>query len=306
MVTANNRVVGDDYPYHIAFDMADQYRAKRITELLENAHDLTVDDMKTMQADVVTLPAKEFLPFLAEVTPQNELEQRALALVKSWDLRLDRDSQGGMIFEAFYWQLWSALFEDDLGLPLLENYRRMGASQPGVLVAILNEEGNSFLDDQRTKDQVETRRDIVDSSFRKATLFLREKLGDNPDGWRWGKLHRMRFRHVPLGQAGIAPLDWIFSSSDEPAAGGTFTNNQSMWDMATPFEVIFGSSQRMIVDFSDLSRSVAVNSTGQVAHPFHPHRDDQIALWRQVEYHPLIFTRAAAETYRESLLRLVP
>lgn len=306
VATANNKVVGDDYPYHIAFDMADPYRARRITQLLEANAKVTLDDVKAMQADVLTLQGEDFLPFFAEIEPQNEREREALALVRSWDLKLDRQSRGGVIFEAFFWQLWAELFEDDLGAPLLENYRRIGASQPGALLAILKEDGNPFLDDQRTEGQVETRKDILGRSFSKAVVYLSEKMGSKVQNWSWGRIHPMRFHHIPLGQAGIAPLDWIFSSNEEPAAGDIYTINLGMYDPAAPFEMNFGSAQRMIVDLGDFSRSLSVNSTGQVAHPFHPHRDDQIALWRKVDYHPLIFQRAEAEKYRESLLRLLP
>ncbi|MCP4546534.1 MAG: penicillin acylase family protein, partial [bacterium] len=64
-------------------------------------------------------------------------------------------------------------------------------------------------------------------------------------------------------------------------------------------------SQRLIVDLDDLSRSLAVNSTGQCAHAFHRHREDQIALWSRVDYHPLLSTREAVEAAAEATLRLV-
>src|SRR4051812_19089895 len=42
LVTANNRIVGDDYPHHITSEWLDGFRAKRIGELIEGAekHDL--------------------------------------------------------------------------------------------------------------------------------------------------------------------------------------------------------------------------------------------------------------------------
>ena len=35
LVTANNRIVGDDYPHHITSEWLDGFRAKRIEGLLE-------------------------------------------------------------------------------------------------------------------------------------------------------------------------------------------------------------------------------------------------------------------------------
>ncbi|HEY4574336.1 MAG TPA: penicillin acylase family protein, partial [Thermoanaerobaculia bacterium] len=66
------------------------------------------------------------------------------------------------------------------------------------------------------------------------------------------------------------------------------------------------TSQRMIVDLADLGRSLVVNGTGQTAQIFHRHREDQIPLWRDHRYRPMLFSRPAVEKEAEDRLTLAP
>jgi len=71
-----------------------------------------------------------------------------------------------------------------------------------------------------------------------------------------------------------------------------------------PFAIVSGTSQRFIADLADLKSSVAANSTGQCAHLFQRHREDQIPLWQNVELHPVYFDRESVEAVAEGTLRL--
>ena len=57
VVTANNKVVPDDYPYFITTDWAPPYRAKRIVELLTAKNGLTPDDYARIQGDQASAQA---------------------------------------------------------------------------------------------------------------------------------------------------------------------------------------------------------------------------------------------------------
>ena len=65
LVTANNKVVGDDYPYFIAYDMADPYRAQRISELLAAGHKFTPAGMRAIQSETAGLPVAALRPLSA-------------------------------------------------------------------------------------------------------------------------------------------------------------------------------------------------------------------------------------------------
>jgi len=75
IATANNKVVGDDYPHFIAYDMADPYRAQRITDLLAAGHDFTRDGLRNIQAETYGLQAAAIRPYLLAVPPAGEREK---------------------------------------------------------------------------------------------------------------------------------------------------------------------------------------------------------------------------------------
>ena len=53
--TANNKVISDDYPYHISNNWAQPYRQMRIQEFLKANKKLTAEDMQSLQMDQVNL-----------------------------------------------------------------------------------------------------------------------------------------------------------------------------------------------------------------------------------------------------------
>ncbi|MFL5665254.1 MAG: penicillin acylase family protein, partial [Ktedonobacteraceae bacterium] len=65
-------------------------------------------------------------------------------------------------------------------------------------------------------------------------------------------------------------------------------------------------AQRVIIDLNDFNRSLAVHTTGQSGHLFHPHREDFVALWQKIEYHPLLYERECVEVHAEARLILNP
>ncbi len=307
IVTANNKTVADSYPHLISYDYADPYRAHRITELLAEHPKVTVDDMRRFQADTYSLPAAALRPYLlAAVQPASPLERRVLELVRGWNLRFDRDSAAANVYFTWHSKLIPAIVGDELGDDLMKAYRGSGFNATPMYVEMMKTPEHPWFDDQGTKDKVETRDDIIVRAFREAVSDLSRRLGDNPDVWRWGRLHRAVFAHQPLGDSSIPPLIKVFNGKPVPLAGEAFSVDSMTPNRMNPYRVRFGVSQRLIVDLGDLSRSLAVNSTGQNALVFHRHRDDQTALWGRNEYRPMLFSREAVERGGKERLRLTP
>ncbi len=83
--------------------------------------------------------------------------------------------------------------------------------------------------------------------------------------------------------------------------------NQAAWYSAQlPFDVVHGVSQRVIMDLSNWENSQAINSTGQSGHLGHPHREDMVSLWQNVEYHPMLFGQESVIAHAEGVLTLTP
>src|SRR5699024_6567773 len=101
IATANNKIVGDDYPYPISNVWAQPYRYERIAEVLEASDELTDEDMKALQRDITNLQAREFVPIFSDVLSNvdlNESEQEALQLLENWDFSDDKDRTQPLIF----------------------------------------------------------------------------------------------------------------------------------------------------------------------------------------------------------------
>jgi penicillin amidase len=308
IATANNKVVSDDYPYFLSYIWDAGYRAQRITDLLTADDQVTIEDVQEMQADTHSLPTEVLRAYLLMAEPNNGLQTRALAAVEAWDLRFETDSIGASVYEAWYGFLVRNTFGDEFtqrgNEGRIYDYQGYGGSTC-VLIELLPDANNHWFDDVNTP-AVETRDEIVQRSLDDAVDWLSSEYGRNLNRWKWGRLHTIVFADTLLGQSGIAPIEWLVNSQEIQIPGGSESVNSAPYSSGSPFSVGFGTSQRMIVDLGDLNNMLVVNTTGQSGHIFHPHREDQISLWRDVGYRSAPFSREAVGTESEGVLTLVP
>jgi penicillin amidase len=305
VATANNKVVPDDYPYHLAFEWAAPYRAQRITELLAADDNITFDEIRDIQAQTYSLPAELLRPYLLSVEPETDLQRLALVELKTWDLQLETDRAGASVYQVWYWFLVQNTLTDELGGDLAEEYMGYPSIHVPMMVDLVAQADSPWFDDIATP-QVETRDDIVRRSLTDAIAWLSERYGEAPERWEWGQLHTMTFVHQPLGQSGIGLLENLFNSRAIPARGDNFTVDAASFGFNDPFAMNHGVSQRFIADLSDLDQSQTVHTTGQSGQLFHPHREDFVLLWQNVENHPMPFSREAVQANAATTLTLVP
>jgi penicillin amidase len=305
IVSANNKVTTDDYPYHLAYEWAAPYRAQRITDLLAADDSVTVEDIQKIHAQTYSLWAEALRPYLLAVQPENDAQRRALDLVRSWDLYLEIDRAGASVYETWYWFLAKNTLRDDLGDQLMEDYLNYDDDLMLTMIALMAQPNSPWFDDKATP-AVETRDDIARRSLADAVAWLNERLGDDPNKWEWGRLHTKTFVHQPLGQSGIGLLESLFNSKTVPARGDPFTVDAAWFDLNEPFAMTGGASQRYIADLSDWGNSRIIHTTGQSGQLFHPHREDFIDPWQDVEYHPMLFSREAVEANAKATLILKP
>jgi penicillin amidase len=303
IATANNAVVGADYPYLIGVDWDRGYRALRLVELLEADASISVQDLQTIQRDSNSLYAQDILHHFLSLQPTDETQRKALDILRAWDGREDRDSAGAAIFETLRLQLVSNMFADELGEQLLGR-----ASEQALFLAarnMLNEPDSAWFDNTQTSE-IEGREQILVQTLEETIDELLDTLGKDPASWRWGDLHQATFESLTLGQSGIAPIEWIFNRGPYEVDGGLETLFRSRYNINEPFGVIALSSYLQIVDLDDMSRSLSMHTTGQSGHPFNTHYDDMIDPWRNHQYHPMLWYRAQVETAAESHLQLMP
>ena len=305
IVTANNKVVGDEYPYPLGYDYAVGHRAERITTLLQEKEVLSIEDFQRIHGDTYSIPAEIFTPYILDIEPEGFLQERALNEISGWDYYNDADSTGAAIFQVFYLELVKNTFGDELGEELLAEYLGAPTWHHIALESMIEEADNPWFDDVMTPER-ETRDDIVVRAFADALDYLGNRFGDVPHAWKWGRLHAAQFVHEPLGQSGIALLEMMVNRGPVEVGGSGYTVNAASFDADEPFATAHGVSQRMIVDLSDFDNSLSTNTTGQSGLPFNKHYDDMITLWQGVKYHPLLWSRETVEQNPEGLLILEP
>ena len=302
IVTANNAVVKPDYPYFLSMDWAPGFRARRIVELIEADPSLSLNDIQAIQGDNSPIYAQDVLPYLRTLSSNDARLADALDLLRTWDGRAVRDSAGAALFEAFRLHLIGLTFGDELGEQLLRRARGMAGV---ALLDLLADEASPWFDDVSTP-QVETRDEILLKALEEAVDELTEKLGRNMARWRWGDLHTATFENQSLGQSGIGLIEAIFNRGPVSVDGTLATVNNTGYNLNEPYVVSVASSYRQIIDLRDFTHSVSMHTTGQSGHPYHPHYDDMIDPWRNIEYHPMLWERTDVKADAEAVLVLKP
>ena len=302
IVTANNAVAGPNYPYLLSLDWDPGYRAQRIVELIEADPSISLADIQAFQGDSEILWARDVLPHLDALSSDDPRTAQALELLHDWDGNAVRDSGAVALFESFRVHLVDLTFADELGEQLL---RRARGTVVVALPDLLSDPDTPWFDDTTTS-RVETRDDILLRALEDAVAELSETLGADMAGWRWGDLHTATFESDSLGQCGIAPIEAIFNRGPVAVDGSLATVNNTAYSLGNPYAVTAVPSYRQVVDLGDFTRSVAMHTTGQSGHPYHRHYDDMIDPWRNIEYHPMLWTREDVEASAEGVLTLIP
>jgi penicillin amidase len=301
LVTANNRIVGDDYPHHITSDWLDGFRARRIEELLRASDEHTIDGFEAMQSDNLSLPGLEAARRLGRLSPAGQRETSALERLRSWDGRLDPGSIAGTIYQAFLLRLAREVARAAIGdRDLCERWldRADNGFTPHVTspwrwhshLMDLWEEGDEELIGRPWDG-------LVLEALAGALDDLTDRFGPDPEGWRWGHVHEMEFPH-PLGEAN--PLLRKLLNRSLRAGGAQETVSQIAYDPNDPYKAVWAPSWRMVGDPTAPERSRWQMFTGQSGHPASPHYDDLQADWLDGRTQPM----AGEGPWRE--LDLVP
>jgi penicillin G amidase len=299
IVTANQAVVGPDYPQLLTADWGYGYRSNRIRALLDGAIATGPVDVSTMERllfDNRNELAPVLVPALLAASVDGEVRS-AQDLLRGWDYQQPTGSAAAAYFNAVWRNLLALTFDE-----LPEDYRPAGNGRWFLVIDALLDDPASPWWDRLDTTGVETRDDLLPRAMSDAY----EELGGDPAGWRWGELHTLTLRDATFGSSGIGPIEAIFNRGPVRTAGGSDVVNATSWNAADGYEVTAVPSMRMIVDLSDLDSSRWVQLTGNSGHPYHRDYTDQLELWRTGGMLPWRWDRTAIEAAAERTLTLRP
>ncbi len=310
VASANNRTVGDDYPYYISrwFDLPNRF--ERITELLQAKEKLSVDDFKKIQSDQNSEWARKLVPFFTSVMAdridqQPEMVQKAFQMLKTWDYEMGTGSVPSTLFEQFYVEFLHAMFFDELGEKL---YGRLIDQDllAAYLIDKVRRTGKSvWFDNVNTPDKIETAGDDAITALDSTVAKLQARLGDDMSAWEWGKVHTLTLKH-PLGSVKI--LDKIFRLNRGPfAVGGSYhTVSPYSYPLDDLFHANAGSSHRHIYVPGDWDRSQVILPTGISGIPASPFYCSQTQNYLNYIYKTDYFSEPLVIDHKNFSMKFMP
>ncbi|KAM9864031.1 penicillin acylase family protein [Leucobacter sp. BZR 635] len=301
IVTANNAIVNDDYPYFLSRDWDYGYRADRIVELLEEkiaAGPVTAEDMAEIHMDNQMPAASALQRAYASVSAEDPQLQTALDLLASWDGQNAMDSAPAAFANVLWEHVTERLVsgrEGEIPRDDQSRFARMFALQLDNPDAAWWTAGGSA-----------SQEDLLMDAAEDALAELTELQGKNPEKWNWGKLHAITLTHGSFGESGIAPIEALFNRGPYDTPGGSGVVNATGWALGEGYETSTVPSMRMVIDVADWDASTWQNLTGQSGHAFHKNYTDQVKGWAVGEQYPWAFTPEAVDAVTKDTLTLTP
>jgi len=312
IVTANNAVVGPNYPYSLGSDWDYGYRSQEISadivKLTAKGRKLSVSDMASIQADTYNPEAALLVPYLLKVKT-NAFTKPAVDLLQNWDFTQPASSGAAAYFNAVWSELLKLTFENKL--PQDTSLSSLGFDGGdrwfAVIQSIINDPNSSWWDNPKTPAVKETRDDILTAALEQGRLDLTSLMGKDVATWTWGRIHTLTPNDGTLGATGPAAVQWLLDGPTEQLSGGSSLVDATSWDLSSGnYSVTVAPSMRMIVDLSDFDHSRWIDQTGESGHVDDANYLDQAPLWAAGQTLPWAFNSAAVSAATTQTLTLDP
>ena len=294
IATANQNVTPPYYKHWnaIGFSWSDPYRGDRVNEFLGRKNNLNMEDMKQLQTDIVSLPARTLVPLLKKITLEN-LEAMFKDQLINWDQKLDPKSIEAGIYVAWEDEIRKKAHEKFVPQKVKKHIRSLQLKR--ILDWIQNPENSPF-------KTLASRDLFLKETFMNAIIELKISLGEDPSKWQYGQEN---YKHSSLTHAlGTGTKSEIASKLNlgpYPRGGNAYTpgstgNNKLQTS---------GASFRMIVNTGDWDATIGTNAPGQSGDPDSPFYDNLYKNWSEDKYFPVYYSREKIEDhlYKKTLLK---
>ncbi|MBU8933448.1 MAG: penicillin acylase family protein [candidate division Zixibacteria bacterium] len=266
-------------------------RILRATELLAIARDLTIEDMHSFQIDIhdeyLLRWKNEVASLLNDIGDTLEAEA-----MRSWDGSTDLQSRQTALLVEFLNALRDEIFADDLD-DLAGRVSRFTVDR------IYHDTAAMWIDDQRTKNTIESREDIGARAMRRAL--------ETTSGRSWGQMHSLTMRH-PMGAVPVLGSMLKLARGPWPWAGTSGTLNSSFTRRTSDgnYRSVVAPSWRMVIDFANTDSVTIVLPAGNSGNPVSSHFFDFNELWQRGDYWVVPFSRAQVQAQAASVMVLRP
>lgn len=298
VVTANNPVVPENRLPLFAENWYPSFRADRIDSLLSRKVKFSLQDIQSIQTDSFLIGAQFLINRIKKLDFTSDKARFVMEKLRGWNLK----AETGIAPYLFY-TFESFLNRNVFGDHIKDKELRERLISYTWIYRILDyprgqvqpEELSFWMDDIHTPDR-EDFRDMVARSLDET--YDQYQAESQQRNLSWEKLHTLYYQH-PLGS--IAVLKWLLNRGPYYMPGGRNCILTASFRQSRGFAASHLSTYRMIMDFSDFSNSLLINSSGQSGHFLSPNYDDQIDLFINLKYRKMEWFEGKLKT-----LRLLP
>jgi penicillin G amidase len=294
IVTANQRIVGTDYPYFLSHSWAQPYRARRIFDLLNQKPKLNADDFRRIQGDVYSIAGALFTKQAVKtlkptLTSADEKLSAVLGQFESWDGLVSAESRVAPIAAQMRLAFRSRILTAALGDVLVKTYQ--WSNFDTTLDRIIKDQPADWLPKGFT-----TYADLFRACYDDAVKALTRNIGADESKWTWGEMAKARFPH-PLAPAPLIGAQFAIPPFPQNGTGGL---------IGATVNVGAAVSMRLIADPSNWDLTQHGISVGESGVPSSPHWKDQLEDWKAVTPRVFPFSEAAVAAAAKETLVLEP
>jgi len=283
--TANQNVTPESYENWdaIGFMWSDPFRGERINEVLGADEILDMEDMKALQTDYFSIPARTLVPYLQPISFDEERLNRAKEMLLDWDYVLDQNSIPAGIYVA--WENQIREISEERFIP--EEAKGFISLQLTKIMSWILHPEIIF-----GKDPMAARDDFLREAFSRAIDQLVDMLGEDMQNWQYGQ---EQYKHIYIRHPLSFPVigEWVdkLNIGPAPRGGNSYTPNATGGNSNQSS----GATFRIIADTEDWDRSVVTNAPGQSGDPDSPFYDNLFDIWAHDQYFPLYYSRDKIE-----------
>lgn len=303
-LSANERIVPDDYPFFLTYEWASPHRADRIRELLGARDKHSLDSFRAIQADHRSNAVRELLPLLLAAPAAGPRERAMIDRLRGFDGTMAADRVEPLVVTAWMRELTRLVYADELGPDLFADY--WDQRQVFMKAVLENRDGQGAWCNRRGQAEPVTCESLVQRALVLALDDLEKRYGADASQWRWGTAHDARSEHRPFARvAGLAR----FFDIRVPVPGDTYTvnvNRHTIRNAAEPFVSRHAASLRALYDLADPERSLFIHSTGQSGLPTSSLYSNLSARWARVDYIPMRTRRSDIQRDALGVLTIQP
>jgi penicillin amidase len=300
--TANHRTLPAGYPYAYSNYFAASWRYRRMIELIDPPGRHAAAAHWRFMWDSHNLMAARTVPILQRALAAHADTADLARRLGEWNLEDEPNEVGPSIFQSVVRHFAELTFRDELGEELTHHMLGAAYYWQERLVQLMQDNSTTWFDD-KTTSAIETRDDMIHRAGLLAIEELSRVMGQDPAGWRWGRIHTVTFFSPTL--PGHWPAQFL-GGGTRPKEGSGETLNRAAYKFEMPYEVTYIASMRFLADLGDSDKVMMVLSGGASGRQFDSHLKDELPAWRSGAPGYLWFSTAQIDAHAQHELRLSP